>query len=208
MIWWKGFINRSLIRLFDIIISFTGIVLLFPFMLVISLMIILDSKGGIIYRQLRVGRNNIDFGLLKFRTMHVDADRKGLITVGKKDPRVTRVGSFLRKYKLDEIPQLYNVLRGEMSIVGPRPEVRKYTAYYSPADQMIVFSVKPGITDYASIEYSKENELLSTVPDPEYYYINVLLPAKIKLNLVYIENPTLGNYLSIILRTFVKLLSH
>jgi len=208
MIWWKGFINRAMIRLLDIIFSLAGIILLFPFMLFIALFILIDSKGGVIFQQLRVGKNKSEFKLLKFRTMHVNADRKGLITIGNRDPRVTRVGSFLRRYKLDEIPQLFNVLRGQMSLVGPRPEVRKYTNYYTPAHQMIVFSVKPGITDYASIEYSKENELLSTISDPEQYYINVILPEKIKLNLIFIENPSLGNYLHIILHTVIKLFKH
>jgi lipopolysaccharide/colanic/teichoic acid biosynthesis glycosyltransferase len=208
MIWWKGFINRALIRFLDIIFSLTGIILLSPAMLLIAIFILLDSRGSVIFKQSRVGKNYIDFKLFKFRTMHVNAERKGLITVGDKDPRVTGVGAFLRRYKLDEIPQLFNVLSGEMSLVGPRPEVRKYTELYSPAHQMIVFSVKPGITDYASIEYSKENELLSSVPDPEKFYISDVLPAKIKLNLIFIENPTLRNYLRIILRTIVKLFNH
>jgi lipopolysaccharide/colanic/teichoic acid biosynthesis glycosyltransferase len=140
--------------------------------------------------------------------MHTDADRKGLITVGMKDPRVTKVGVLLRRYKLDELPQLLNVLKGQMSLVGPRPEVRRYTEYYTPAEQMIVLSVKPGITDVASIEYSLENELLSNVSDPEKYYVNEVLPAKVKLNLIFIENPTFGNYLRIIFRTLGKLFTH
>ena len=140
--------------------------------------------------------------------MHIDADRHGLITVGSRDPRVTKTGFVLRRFKLDELPQLLNVLKGQMSLVGPRPEVRRYAELYSPAHQMIVFSVKPGITDIASIEYSKENELLSGVADPEYYYVNEVLPAKIKLNLIFIENPTFGNYLRIIFRTIGKLFTH
>ena len=208
MIWWKGHFNKAAIRFLDIVFSLSGIILLFPIMILLSLFIVIDSKGGIIYRQDRVGKNNLDFRLFKFRTMYVDADKKGLITVGTRDPRVTRTGAFLRRYKLDEIPQLFNVISGDMSLVGPRPEVRKYTRYYSLAQQMILSSVKPGITDNASIQYSKENEILSEVADPEAFYINVILPEKIKLNLVYIENLTLKNYLKIILVTFFKLLNH
>jgi lipopolysaccharide/colanic/teichoic acid biosynthesis glycosyltransferase len=140
--------------------------------------------------------------------MHTDADRHGLITVGMRDPRVTEVGVWLRRFKLDELPQLVNVLKGEMSLVGPRPEVRRYAEMYSPAHQTIVFSVKPGITDVASIEYSKENELLSNVADPEHFYVNEVLPSKVRLNLIFIENPTFGNYLRIILRTISKLFTH
>jgi lipopolysaccharide/colanic/teichoic acid biosynthesis glycosyltransferase len=208
MIWWRGFINRSLIRLLDIFFSFAGIIVLSPLMVVIAILILTGSKGPVFFRQARVGKDNIDFRLLKFRTMYIDAESKGQITIGNKDPRVTTAGAFLRRYKLDEIPQLFNVLFGDMSLVGPRPEVRKYTAYYSLAHQMILFSVKPGITDYASIEYSKENELLSAVPDPEKFYINEIMPAKIKLNLLFIENPSLGNYLRIIFLTFVKIFNH
>lgn len=140
--------------------------------------------------------------------MKINADKLGLITVGMKDPRITRSGAFIRKYKLDELPQLLNVFNGQMSLVGPRPEVRKYTEQYSLANQMIVLSVKPGITDIASIEYSKENELLSGVNDPEKYYIDVVMPAKIQLNLNFIENPTLSNYLRIIIKTIDKLIRH
>ena len=208
MIWWKGFTNKMLIRLFDILFSIVGLILFSPFIFVIAIIIFIDSRGNIIYSQSRVGKNNTDFKLLKFRTMFINDDRNGLLTIGIKDSRITRVGSFLRLYKLDELPQLYNVLLGEMSLVGPRPEVRRYTELYSPAHQMIVFSVKPGITDLASIEYSKENELLSSAPDPEKFYVNVVLPAKIRLNLIFIENPTLTNYLRIIFRTISRLFSH
>lgn len=208
MIWWKGFINRLLIRIFDILFSLTGLILFFPVFLIIGLLIYIDSPGKIIYTQLRVGKNNSDFRLYKFRTMYINSDRHGLITVGLKDPRVTRIGFLIRKYKIDELPQLINVLKGQMSLVGPRPEVRKYTELYTPAQQMIVLSVKPGITDLASIEYSKENELLSKETDPEKFYVSVVVPAKIQLNLLFIENPTLSNYLRIIIRTIVKLFTH
>ena len=158
MIWWNGFINRFLIRIFDILFSSIGLIILSPIFFIVGLIIFIDSPGKIIFAQSRVGKNNTDFRLYKFRTMYTNADRQGLITIGNKDLRVTRFGAIVRKYKLDELPQLANVLKGEMSLVGPRPEVRHYTEQYSPAQQMIVLSVKPGITDLASIEYSKENE--------------------------------------------------
>lgn len=204
----KGKLNKGLIRAFDVLFSLTGLILLSPFLLVIAVLILIDSRGEIIFSQPRVGKNNKDFILYKFRTMHTDADRHGLITVGRRDPRVTNAGVWLRRFKLDELPQLVNVLKGEMSLVGPRPEVRRYAELYSPAHQTIVFSVKPGITDVASIEYSKENELLSNVADPEHFYITEVLPSKVRLNLIFIENPTFGNYLRIILRTIGKLFTH
>lgn len=208
MIWWEGFINRFLIRLFDLLFSFLGLIILSPLYLIIALIVLIDSPGKIIYTQWRVGKNNRDFKLYKFRTMKINADKLGLITVGMKDLRITCSGTFIRKYKLDELPQLLNVFNGQMSLVGPRPEVRQYTEQYSLANQMIVLSVKPGITDLASIEYSKENELLSNVTDPEKYYVDVVMPAKIKLNLNFIENPTLSNYLRIIIMTIDKLIRH
>ncbi len=208
MIRFWGLMNKFLIRLFDIIFSVTGLVFLSPLMLLIALVIPFESAGPIIFRQWRVGKNNIDFRLFKFRTMRINADKHGLITIGMKDPRVTRFGILLRRYKLDELPQLFNVLKGQMSLVGPRPEVRRYAELFSPAEQMIVLSVKPGITDVASIEYSLENELLSNVSDPEQYYVNEVLPAKIKLNLIFIENPTFANYLKIILKTIGKVITH
>jgi lipopolysaccharide/colanic/teichoic acid biosynthesis glycosyltransferase len=208
MIWLRGYLNRTLIRIFDIIFSLTGLILLSPLIVLLSLIILIDSPGTIFFTQMRVGKNNTDFKLLKFRTMRKDSERLGLITVGVKDTRVTRFGSFLRRFKLDELPQLINVLKGQMCLVGPRPEVRKYTQYYSPAEQMIVLSIKPGITDLASINYSKESELLSDSSDPEKYYIEVIMPAKIKLNLDFIENHTFGNYICIIFRTIGKLIRH
>jgi lipopolysaccharide/colanic/teichoic acid biosynthesis glycosyltransferase len=204
----KGLMNKSLIRLFDILFSLGGLIVFSPILLVIAILIVFDSSGPVIFRQWRVGKNNTDFRLFKFRTMHINADKMGLITVGKRDPRVTSVGVFLRRFKLDELPQLVNVLFGQMSLVGPRPEVRRYADMYTPALQTIVLSVKPGITDFASIEYSNENELLSQVQDPEHFYVNEVLPAKVKLNLIFIENPTFGNYLRIIFRTVGKILTH
>ena len=192
-------------RIFDIIFSFLGILLLTPLLIIISLLIIFDSPGGILYLQTRVGKNNKDFKLFKFRTMKTDSDKKGLLTVGNTDSRITRTGLWLRKYKLDELPQLVNVLLANMSLVGPRPEVRKYVELYS-SEQKKVLSVKPGITDNASIEYADENELLSKQTDAEKFYINEVMPAKLKINLEYISNQNMAEDFRIILRTFLKIL--
>jgi lipopolysaccharide/colanic/teichoic acid biosynthesis glycosyltransferase len=197
--------QKLLIRFFDFLFSLVGVVILSPIFILISLAIIVDSRGGIFYRQSRVGQGNKDFLLWKFRTMKPGSDTKGLLTVGVKDSRITSVGSFLRKYKLDELPQLFNVLTGNMSLVGPRPEVRKYVALYTP-EQMKVLSVKPGITDYASIEYSNENELLARSPSPEQTYIEEIMPVKIELNKKFIQAATLRNYFIIILRTVSRII--
>ncbi len=173
-------------RLFDIFSSLIGLIILLPFLFIISLLVLFSSPGGIFYRQVRVGKNGKDFRLWKFRSMRPDSDKKGLLTVGGRDPRVTGIGYFLRKNKLDELPQLINVFVGDMSLVGPRPEVRKYVNMYSP-EQLRVLEVQPGITDYASIEYSNENELLAKSADPEKTYIEEIMPAKLKLNMKYIE---------------------
>jgi lipopolysaccharide/colanic/teichoic acid biosynthesis glycosyltransferase len=167
--------------------------------------IIIDSKGGVFYKQVRVGKGGMDFYLFKFRSMRTDADKKGLLTVGGRDPRITRVGYYLRKYKLDELPQLLNVLFGDMSLVGPRPEVRKYVNMYN-AEQQKVLQVQPGITDYASIEYSNENEILGKAADPEKAYIEEIMPAKLKLNLKYIEEKSLATDIKIIVRTIFKII--
>ena len=193
-------------RVFDIVCSFIGIIILSPFFILISILILLDSKGDIFYRQIRVGKNNEDFSLLKFRTMQTDADKKGLLTVGSRDSRVTRIGYFLRKYKLDELPQLFNVLFGSMSLVGPRPEVRKYVSLYND-EQKKVLSVKPGITDYASIEYSNENEILAKAQDPEQTYITDIMPHKLSLNLKYINEKSFTTDLKIIFKTIAKIAS-
>jgi lipopolysaccharide/colanic/teichoic acid biosynthesis glycosyltransferase len=192
-------------RLFDIFFSLIGLIILLPVFLIISLLIVTDSRGGIFYRQVRVGKDSKDFRLFKFRSMVTNADKKGLLTVGGKDSRITRMGYFLRKYKLDELPQLLNVLFGDMSLVGPRPEVRKYVDMYNE-EQRKVLSVRPGITDYASIEYSNENELLGSVPNPEEVYINEVMPAKLNLNLRYIREQGLLTDLKIIFMTFAKIL--
>jgi lipopolysaccharide/colanic/teichoic acid biosynthesis glycosyltransferase len=192
-------------RLFDIFVSLIILSVFLPFGVLISLAIILESKGGAFYRQKRVGRNGISFKLWKFRTMRVDADKLGKLTVGMRDPRITRVGYFIRKSKLDEFPQFINVLTGEMSIVGPRPEVQEYVDLYT-SDQRKVLTVKPGITDYASLEYFKENELLGQSENPRETYINEIMPAKIELNKKYIANPTLGQDIKIMWMTFLKMI--
>ncbi len=191
-------------RLFDITCSLVGIIFLLPVFLVIVLAIIINSGFPIFYFQTRVGKNNRDFKLFKFRTMYVDADKKGLLTVGGRDPRVTPVGYYLRKFKLDELPQLFNVLFGSMSLVGPRPEVRKYVEMYNE-DQKRVLEVKPGITDYASLEYINENEILAKSENPEQTYINEIMPAKLKLNMRYINEAGLLTDLTIITRTVQKI---
>ncbi|MDD3686415.1 MAG: sugar transferase [Bacteroidales bacterium] len=193
-------------RLFDILASYFGLMFLFPFLFFIAILIVLDSKGGVFYRQVRVGKGNKDFRIFKFRTMRPDSDKAGLLTVGAKDNRITKIGVFLRKYKIDEFPQLLNVLIGDMSIVGPRPEVRKYVDMYND-EQMRVLDVRPGITDYASIEYSNENELLAKSENPEQTYIQEVMPAKLKLNLKYINEAGLATDIKIIFRTLGKIVS-
>ena len=193
-----------MIRFFDFILGLVGLVVLAPILIVLAIWIKIDSKGPVFYKQVRVGQNGIDFGLFKFRSMVVDADKKGLITVGGRDPRITRSGYFIRKYKLDELPQLINVLVGDMSLVGPRPEVRKYVDLYTD-EQQKVLSVKPGITDYASIEYMDENEILGKSSDPEKTYIEEIMPEKIKYNMKYINNKSLFEYFKIILLTVLKI---
>ena len=193
-----------MIRFFDFILSLVGLVVLAPIFIVLAIWIKIDSKGPVFYKQVRVGENGIDFGLFKFRSMVVDADKKGLITVGGRDPRITRSGYFIRKYKLDELPQLINVLVGDMSLVGPRPEVRKYVDLYTD-EQQKVLSVKPGITDYASIEYMDENEILGKSRDPEKTYIEEIMPEKIKYNMKYIQNKNVSEYFKIIFLTLLKI---
>lgn len=193
-------------RLFDIITSIIGIIILSPILLLISLLIIFESGFPILYKQKRVGKENKDFFLLKFRSMNKGADKKGLLTIGEKDSRITRVGYYLRKYKLDELPQLLNVLTGNMSIVGPRPEVRKYVDLYSD-EQKKVLSVKPGITDYASIEYTNENEILAKSTEPEQLYIQEVMPKKLFLNQKYIQEMGLITDIKIIFKTISKIIS-
>lgn len=190
----------------DIVCALLGLLILSPLLVGIALVVGLSSAGGIFYLQTRVGRQDKDFKLFKFRTMYTDADKKGLLTVGGKDPRITPVGYYLRKYKLDELPQLLNVLFGSMSLVGPRPEVRKYVSLYTP-EQKKVLTVKPGITDYASLQYFDENELLARSANPEQTYISQIMPAKLALNEKYISEAGVFTDLKIIFKTLKRIVS-
>ena len=187
-------------RLFDICFSLALIIVLLPLAIVVSLWIVFDDFGSPFFVQQRVGLNGKNFGLLKFRSMKKNAESKGQLTVGMKDNRITRSGYFIRKYKIDELPQLINVFLGEMSVVGPRPEVPKYVLLYNE-EQQNVLSIKPGITDFASIEYVRENELLSASSDPEKTYIEEIMPAKLELNLKYLREQSFLTDMKIILQT-------
>lgn len=193
-------------RSFDFTVSLIAIIILSPFLFVIGLLVIVDSKGGAFYIQTRVGKNFKPFGIIKFRTMKPDSDKKGLLTVGGRDARITKIGFYLRKYKLDELPQLFNVLIGHMSFVGPRPEVKKYVDLYND-EQKKVLSVKPGITDIASINYSNENEILAKYSDAETAYIEIVMPDKLKLNLEYIRNQNFISDCKIIMQTIAKIIN-
>ncbi len=187
-------------RFLDIIFSCLGLICLSPLFVFLALWVKLDSPGPVFYRQVRVGRNNRDFKLYKFRSMRVDSDKKGLITIGGHDPRVTQSGYYIRKYKLDEFPQLINVFLGDMSLVGPRPEVRKYVDMYTD-EQMHVLDVRPGITDMASIYYRNENELLEKANNPEKYYREVIMQDKLRINLEYVRNHSVIGDFRMILKT-------
>lgn len=188
-------------RLFDIVASGLGLIVLSPLFLILAIWIKLDSKGPVFYRQVRVGRHNKDFRIFKFRSMRVGADKGSLVTIGGRDPRVTKSGYWIRKFKLDELPQLINVFIGDMSLVGPRPEVRHYVDYWTPA-QMHVLDVRPGITDPASIKFRNENELMEKAEAPEKYYIEVIMQEKIKLYLEYVEKHNFFYDLGLIFKTF------
>lgn len=192
----------AVIRFFDIIFSLIGLIILSPVFFVVALLVKITSKGTVFFSQNRVGKDGKDFKVYKFRSMHVNADEKGLLTVGGKDNRVTSVGYYLRRFKLDELPQLINVLKGEMSIVGPRPEVRRYVEMYSE-DQRKALKVLPGITDYASIEYRNENDLLALAANPEEFYIKEIMPKKIELNFKYINDPSVQQYFKVITKTVI-----
>jgi len=194
-----------MIRFFDLLFSFIGLVILTPILLIISFLVVCTSRGAVFYKQIRVGKNNKDFVLYKFRTMKTGSDRKSLLTVGNNDSRITNIGRFLRKYKLDELLQLWNVLKGDMSLVGPRPEVRKYVNLYNDA-QKRVLSIRPGITDYASVAFVDENRILALSQDPEKEYIETIMPQKLELNLRYIENRSLKEYFKILLLTAKSIL--
>jgi lipopolysaccharide/colanic/teichoic acid biosynthesis glycosyltransferase len=194
-------LSKTVQRIFDICFSVAGLMVLIPFFFVVAFIIAITDGLPIFFIQKRVGLNGMEFGMFKFRTMKKNAEKMGLqITVGGKDPRITQIGFHLRKYKIDELPQLFNVLIGQMSFVGPRPEVRRYVNEYTVA-QLEVLKIKPGITDWASIKYKNENELLGNSINPEHTYINEILPAKIELNMKFVKNPTIKLYFQIIWKT-------
>ena len=188
----------------DIFFSLLGIVLLSPLLIVLSILILFSGKGGVFFLQKRVGKNNLDFSLIKFRTMRPGSEKKGQLTIGNNDLRITKIGRFLRKYKLDELPQLFNVLFGTMSLVGPRPEVRKYVELYSEK-QKKVLSVKPGITDYASLKYFEESDLLAKSNNPEKTYIIDIMPRKLEINLDYVNYNNVGTDFKIIFSTIARI---
>lgn len=191
-------------RIFDILLATLGLVILSPLLILVYVAIVLESRGGGFYQQERTGRYGKPFRLIKFRSMNVNADKHGLITVGGHDNRITRVGYYIRKYKIDELPQLINVVKGDMSIVGPRPEVKKYTDLYTE-EQRKILDVRPGITDYASIKYVDENEILGTSDNPERTYIEHIMPDKIKLNMIYISQNGIKEYFKIIFLTLTNI---
>lgn len=193
-----------MIRFFDIVFSGIGLIILSPLFLIIYILIRMESKGGGFYSQERIGLNGKPFRLYKFRSMRQDADKGSLITVGGHDPRITRMGYFIRKYKIDELPQLWNVFIGDMSLVGPRPEVERYTRLYTP-EQRKVLSVRPGITDWASIEYVDENVILGQAEDPDKAYIEQIMPDKIRYNMRWIDHQGVTEYFKIIFCTFYKI---
>lgn len=188
-------------RLFDIVASGLGLLILSPILIIVAIWIKLDSEGPVFYRQVRVGRYNKDFRIFKFRSMRIGSDKGSLVTIGGRDPRVTRSGYFIRKFKIDELPQLINVFIGDMSLVGPRPEVRHYVNYWTP-EQMRALDVRPGITDPASIRFRNENELLEKAEDPEKYYIEVIMQEKLKLYLEYVDNASFWYDIKLIFQTF------
>lgn len=191
-------------RFVDLIFSILGLIICLPLLLFFACLIKLDSKGAVFYKQVRVGKENCDFKILKFRTMKENSDSRGLLTIGSSDVRITNIGRFMRKYKMDELPQLMNVIQGDMSIVGPRPEVRKYVDLYTN-EQKRVLTVRPGLTDFASIRYLNENELLAQSKDPEKQYIEYIMPDKLKLNLDYIDQQSCWLDLKIIWQTLISI---
>lgn len=194
-----------MIRFFDIFFSILGILFLSPLLLVLSFLICIESRGGALFRQKRIGKDGKEFTIYKFRSMRMGSDKKGMLTVGNQDPRVTPLGVFLRKSKLDELPQLFNVLKGDMSFVGPRPELAYYVDFYTP-EQRRILCVRPGITDYASIEYIDEDRLLGEADDPDKVYIEQIMPDKIRRNMKYIENRSVKEYFKVIFLTLQKLI--
>jgi lipopolysaccharide/colanic/teichoic acid biosynthesis glycosyltransferase len=194
-------VMQYMIRFFDFLFSLLGILILLPLFIIIYILVVAESRGGGFYIQKRVGKDGVDFNLMKFRSMLVGSDKRGSITVRSKDPRMTKMGFFIRRLKLDELPQLFNVLKGDMSLVGPRPELREYVDLYTP-EQRKVLTVRPGITDYASIEYVDENIMLDLASDPEKVYIKEIMPNKIAMNMSYIKDQSIKKYFHIIFLTF------
>lgn len=192
-------------RSFDLILALLGLITIVPLLILIAIIIKIDSKGPILFIQNRVGKNNKNFNIFKFRTMYTKSEGKGLLTIGNRDSRVTKIGYFLRRYKIDEFPQLLNVLLGDMSFVGPRPELRYYVDFYKKED-LIILSVRPGITGLASLEYRNEVELLKNAKNPEKYYINTIIPDKLSYNKTYIKNRNFFFDLKLILKTIVRVL--
>ncbi|WP_282123421.1 sugar transferase [Algibacter mikhailovii] len=193
-------------RVFDFVFSILGLALLSPILLIISILIKLDSKGPVLFKQERVGKNNINFVIYKFRTMRIQSYKKGLLTIGNHDSRITKIGYFLRRYKIDEFPQLINVVKGDMSFVGPRPELRHYVNFYSKSD-MEIFTVRPGITGLASLKYRNEVELLKAAKDPEKLFIETIIPDKLKFNKEYIKEQSFLFDLKLIIQTVFKVIS-
>ncbi|MFV9551035.1 sugar transferase [Algibacter sp. PT7-4] len=193
-------------RLFDVILSLIGIILIFPVCLIISILIKLDSKGSVLFIQSRVGKNNSDFNIYKFRTMKVESNKKGLLTLGNNDARVTKIGYFLRRYKIDEFPQLINIFKGDMSFVGPRPELRYYVNFYNE-DDLKILQVRPGITGLASLKYRNEVELLKAAKNPEEYFIKTIIPDKLKYNKEYIKRQSFLFDLKLIGLTIIKVIN-
>lgn len=191
-------------RLFDIILSALGILLLFPLLLLVGLGIAVESKGGMFFKQIRVGKDLRNFELLKFRSMYLNSEARGQLTVGSRDSRITKMGYYIRKYKIDELPQLINVLKGDMSLVGPRPEVPKYVSKYSK-EQLKLLTVRPGITDFASLYYFEEADLLAASDDPEKTYIEEVMPRKLTYSIRYLEQKSLFSDLKILLFTALRL---
>ncbi|XMO86173.1 sugar transferase [Algibacter sp. AS12] len=193
-------------RLFDVVFSIIGLLVLAPILLVIAFLIKIDSKGPVLFVQGRVGKNNIDFNIYKFRTMKMESNKKGLLTLGNNDSRITKIGYFLRRFKIDEFPQLINIIKGDMSFVGPRPELRYYVNFYSE-DDLKIYKVRPGITGLASLKYRNEVELLKAAKDPEEYFIKTIIPDKLRYNKEYIKRKNLFFDLKLIALTIIKVIS-
>lgn len=193
-------------RIFDFLFAFLGLVLLFPLLVIITVFIKLDSKGPILFIQARVGQHNKEFNIYKFRTMYLKSQKKGLLTIGDNDSRVTKIGYFLRKYKIDEFPQLINIIKGDMSFVGPRPELRYYVNFYTE-DDMVIFKLKPGITGLASLEYRDEVELLKKAKDPEKYFIETIIPDKLSYNKRYLKQQNFLFDIKLIFKTIYKVIA-